>query len=135
MSQTRLLSLLVVPFLFLLVGFRQAPLIDPPPIAVSSKLDLAQVERSVKQALVKREWLIISDEPGKIVATYDRRDFTSRIGIAYDNKQVQVSYITSTGLNYEVKKDGEKLIHKNYVAWIQNLVTDIGMYLTLAGIQ
>ncbi len=135
MPQTRLLSLLLLPFLFLVMGFRQAPLIDPPPIAVSSKLDLAQVEKSVKQALVKREWLIISDEPGKIVATYDRRDFTSRIGIAYDNKQVQVSYITSTGLKYEVKKDGEKLIHKNYVAWIQNLATDIGMYLTLAGIQ
>jgi hypothetical protein len=135
MSQTRLLSLLLVPFLLLLMGFRQAPLVDPPPIAVSPKLDLAQVERAVKQALVKREWLIISDEPGKLVASYDRREFTSRIGIAYDNKQVRVSYITSTGLKYEVKKDGEKLIHKNYMAWIQNLVTDIGNYLTLAGIQ
>lgn len=127
--------LLLLPLLFLLMAFRQAPLVDPPPIAVSPKLDLAQVEKSVKQALVKREWLIISDEPGKITASYDRREFTSRIGITYDNKQVQVSYITSTGLKYEVKKDGEKLIHKNYTAWIQNLVTDISSYLTLASIQ
>ena len=127
--------LLLLPLLFLLMAFRQAPLVDPPPIAVSPKLDLAQVEKSVKQALVKREWLIISDEPGKITASYDRREFTSRIGITYDNKQVQVSYITSTGLKYEVKKDGEKLIHKNYMAWIQNLITDISSYLTLASIQ
>ena len=127
--------LLLLPLLFLLMAFRQAPLVDPPPIAVSPKLDLAQVEKSVKQALVKREWLIISDEPGKITASYDRREFTSRIGITYDNKQVQVRYVTSTGLKYEVKKDGEKLIHKNYIAWIQNLVTDISSYLTLAGIQ
>ncbi len=127
--------LLLLPLLLLLMAFRQAPLVDPPPIAVSPKLDLAQVEKSVKQALVKREWLIVSDEPGKITASYDRREFTSRIGITYDNKQVQVSYITSTGLKYEVKKDGEKLIHKNYTAWIQNLVTDISSYLTLASIQ
>ena len=136
MSRTRPISLLLLlPLLFLLMAFRQAPLVDPPPIAVSSKLDLAKVEKAVKQALVKREWLIVSDEPGRIVASYDRREFTSRIGIAYDNKQVQVSYITSTGLKYEVKKDGEKLIHKNYMAWIQNLVTDIGSYLTLASVQ
>ena len=136
MSRTRPISLLLLlPLLFLLMAFRQAPLVDPPPIAVSSKLDLAKVEKAVKQALVKREWLIVSDEPGRIVASYDRREFTSRIGIAYDNKQVQVSYITSTGLKYEVKKDGEKLIHKNYMAWIQNLVTDIGSYLPLASVQ
>jgi len=135
MSRSRSLSLLLLPVLFLLMGFRQAPLADPPPIAVSSKLDLAQVEKAVKQGLVKREWLIITDEPGKIVASYDRRDFTSRIGITYDRKQVQISYITSTGLKYEVKSNGEKLIHKNYMAWIQNLVTDIGSYLTMASIE
>jgi hypothetical protein len=38
-------------------------------------------------------------------------------------------------LKYEMKKDGEQLIHKNYIAWIQNLVTDISNYMTLAGIQ
>src|SRR5262249_52374279 len=129
------LPLLLVPFVFLLMAFRQAPLVDPPPIAVSPKLELAQVEKAVKQALIKREWLIVSDEPGKIVASYDRREFTSRIGITYDRKQVQIKYITSTGLKYEVKKDGEQLIHKTYIAWIQNLVTDIGNYLTLAGIS
>jgi hypothetical protein len=136
MSQARRFSLLLLlPILFLLMAFRQAPLVDPPAIAVSAKLDLAQVEKAVKQALVKREWLIVTDEPGKITASYDRREFTSRIGITYDTKQVQVNYITSTNLKYEVKKDGEKLIHKNYMAWIQNLVTDIGSYLTLASIQ
>jgi len=48
---------------------------------------------------------------------------------------VQINYITSTGLKYEVKSNGEKLIHKNYMAWIQNLVTDISNYMTMAGIQ
>jgi hypothetical protein len=133
--QKRVLPLLLLPVLFLLMAFRQAPLVDPAPIAVSSKLELAQIEKAIKQALAKREWMIVSDEPGKIVASYDRREFTSRIGISYDRKQVQINYITSTGLKYEVKNNGEKLIHKNYVAWIQNLVTDISSYMTMAGIQ
>ena len=131
----RTLSLLLLPVLFLLMAFRQAPLVDPQPIAVPSKLDVAQVEKAVKQALIKREWTIVSDEPGKITAGYDRREFTTRIGITYDRKQVQINYIASTNLKYEVKNNGDKLIHKNYVAWIQNLVTDIGNYMTMKGIQ
>jgi len=130
----RTLSLLLLPVLFLLMAFRQEPLVDPQPIAVPSKLDVVQVEKAVKQALIKREWLIVSDEPGQITASYDRREFTTRIGITYDRKQVQINYIASTNLKYEVKKNGEKLIHKNYMAWIQNLVTDISNYMTMAGI-
>jgi len=130
----RTLSLLLLPVLFLLMAFRQEPLVDPQPIAVPSKLDVVQVEKAVKQALIKREWLIVSDEPGQITASYDRREFTTRIGITYDRKQVQINYIASTNLKYEVKKNGEKLIHKNYLAWIQNLVTDISNYMTMAGI-
>ena len=135
MLRTRGISLLWLPVLLLLMAFRQAPLVDPAPINVPSKLGVAEVEKAVKQALIKREWMVISDEPGKIVASYDRREFTSRIGITYDAKQVQISYITSTGLKYEVEKNGQKLIHKNYMAWIQNLVTDISNYLTMSGIS
>jgi hypothetical protein len=135
MLRTRGISLLWLPVLLLLMAFRQAPLVDPQPIAVPAKLELAQVEKAVKQALIKREWLVVSDEPGKMVASYDRREFTTRIGITYDNKQVQIKYITSTGLKYEVAKNGEVLIHKNYISWIQNLVTDISNYLTLSGIS
>jgi len=135
MTQNRLLPLLLVPFLFLLMAFRQAPLVDPAPISVPAKLDVGQVEKAIKEALIKRQWMVVSDEPGKIVASYDRREFTSRIGITYDRTQIQISYVTSTGLKYEVKSNGEKLIHKNYMAWIQNLVTDISANMTMAGIH
>ena len=135
MSKTRGISLFWLPVLLLLMAFRQAPLVDPAPIDVPSKLELTQVEKAIKQALIKREWMVVSDEPGKIVASYDRREFTSRIGITYDRKQIQINYITSTGLKYEVAKNGEKLIHKNYISWIQNLVTDISTYLTMSGIS
>jgi hypothetical protein len=131
MSRSGKLPLLLLPLLLLLLAFRQAPLVDPAPIAVPAKLDVAQVEKAVKLALVKRQWVINSDDPGKITATYARREFSVQIGISYDNKQVQIRYITSTGLKYEAK-DGQKYIHKNYIAWTQNLVSDISGNMTLA---
>ena len=57
-----------------------------------------------------------------------------QIGIDYDRKHVQIRNVSSTGLKYEVQKNGERLLHKNYMAWVQNLVTDISGNLTTSGI-
>lgn len=134
MLRSRLLPLLLLPVLLLLMAFREAPLVDPQPIAVPSKVgDAKAVEKVVKQALIKREWLITADEPGKLAATYARRDFSVTIGIGYDRKQIQIRYVDSNGLKYEVK-NGQRYIHKNYNSWIQNLITDISGNLTLAGL-
>ncbi|HEY7873388.1 MAG TPA: hypothetical protein VIC31_11795 [Rudaea sp.] len=124
MLRSRISLLLLLPALLLLMAFRQVPLVDPAPIAVPAKLSLVQVDKAVKQALVKREWLINSDQPGKLTATYARRDFSVQIGITYDTKQVQIKYLGSSNLKYEVK-NGQAWIHKNYQSWIQNLETDI----------
>lgn len=124
MLRSRLSLLWLVPALMLLMAFRQVPLQDPAPLAVPAKLTMVQVAKAVKQALVKREWLINSDQPGKLTATYARRDFSVQIGIAYDRQQVQITYLGSSNLKYEVK-NGRRWIHKNYQSWIQNLETDI----------
>jgi hypothetical protein len=133
MLRSRLLPLLLLPVLVLLMAFREAPLVDPQPIAVPSKVDARQVEKVIKQALIKREWMINSDEPGKLTATYARRGFSATIAIGYDRKQIQIKYVDSTDLKYEVK-NGQRYIHKNYNSWIQNLMTDISGNLTLAGL-
>jgi len=134
MSRTRTLLLLLLPALLLLMGFRQVPLADPAAIAVPATLEAGRAEDAIKRALVKRQWVVNSDEPGKLLATYARREFSVQIAIEYDRKHVQIRYVSSTGLKYEVEKNGERLIHKNYMAWVQNLVTDISGNLTLAGI-
>jgi hypothetical protein len=129
MSRLRL-ELLLLPFVLLTMAFRQVPLVDPPPIAVPGKMTSAQVEKAVKQALIKREWMIASDAPGKITATLAHRDYSVSIGVAYDVREIRISYLDSTDLKYEVK-NGQRLIHKNYPSWIQNLVTDISNDLAL----
>jgi len=132
MLRSRFALLLMLPLALLLMAFRQVPLVDPAPIAVPAKVSPAQVEKAIKQALIKREWLIASDAPGKITANYARREFSVTIGIAYDAKEVRVTYLNSTDLKYE-EKNGQRYIHKNYQSWIQNLITDISGNLTMAG--
>lgn len=125
------LPLLLVPALVLLAGFRQVPLVDPQPIPVPANVNQAQVKQVVGMALSARGWRIVKNVPGEIDAVYDPRDFSVTIALHYNAQQVQINYVTSSNLRYEVKH-GEKYIHTNYASWIKNLVTDIsnGLMLT-----
>jgi hypothetical protein len=123
--------LLLAPALVLLMGFRQAPLVDPQPIPVPANVTQPQLEQIIGSALTARGWRIIKHVPGEVDAVYDPRAFSVTIAIHYDAKQVQISYVTSNDLRYEVK-NGVKYIHKNYISWIKNLVTDISNGLMMA---
>jgi hypothetical protein len=125
MSRSRLALLLILPLALLLMAFHQLPLVNPPPIAVPQRAAPEQVYKVITTVLARFGWVVASDKPGNIEATYAPRDFTVRIGISYDKSQVQIRYIDSTNLKYEVKKDGITYIHKNYTSWIKNLVNGI----------
>jgi hypothetical protein len=116
--------LALVPALLLLVGFRQAPLVDPPPIQVPANVGAAKVEQIVGSALTMRGWRIVKHVPGEVDAVYDPRNFSVTIAVHYDAQQIRINYVTSTNLRYE-EKHGVRYIHKNYLSWIKNLVTDI----------
>lgn len=123
--------LLLVPALVLLMGFRQAPLVDPPPIEVPAGVSSAKVEQIVGAALTGRNWRIVKHTQGEIDAVYDPRNFSVTIAVHYDAQKIQINYVTSSNLKYEEKK-GVRYIHKNYESWIKNLVTDISNGLMLA---
>lgn len=125
MLRSRLALVLVLPLALLLMAFHQLPLVNPQPITVPQQATQQQVYTVITKVLARFGWVVAADKPGAIEATYAPRDFTVRIGIAYDDKQVQIRYINSTNLKYEVKKDGITYIHKNYAAWIKNLVNGI----------
>jgi hypothetical protein len=125
MLRSRLALLLVLPVALLLMAFHQLPLVNPAPIAVPARITQPQVYTVITKVLARFGWVVASDKPGAIEATYAPRDFTVRIGITYDKDQVQIRYIDSTNLKYEVKKDGITYIHKNYTSWIRNLVNGI----------
>jgi len=126
MTRSRLLPLLLLPVTLLLMAFHQLPLVNPQPIAVPQRATPQQVYKAITTVLARFGWVVASDKPGNMEATYAPRDFSVRIGIAYDERQVQIRYIDSTNLKYEVKKDGITYIHKNYTAWMRNLVSGIG---------
>ena len=125
-------GLLLLPLLVLLMGARQVPLVDPDPIAVPAGLTEARVAKAIKAALVGRTWVISEEQPGKIVATLNLRTHMAKIEIPFDTKQVAIRYLDSSELMYGEKK-GVKVIHRNYLSWIQNLVGDISRNMILAG--
>lgn len=123
-------GLLLLPLLALLMGARQVPLVNPEPFAVPAGLAEAKVARSIKAALVGREWVVTEEQPGKIIATLNLRSHMARIDVAYDTRQVAIKYLDSRELMYAEKK-GTTVIHRNYLSWIQNLVTDISRNMIL----
>lgn len=125
-------GLLLLPVLAFLMGARQVPLVDPEPIAVPAGLTEAKIGKAIKAALVGRTWVVTEDQPGKILATLNLRTHVAKIEIPYDTSKVAVRYLDSSELMYAEKK-GVKVIHRNYLSWIQNLVTDINRNLLLAG--
>jgi hypothetical protein len=132
MLRNRFVLILLLPILLLLAGWREAPLVNPDPIAIPPKTSSAEVAKIVKKALVGRKWVVSEDKPGAIKATLLVREHKARIAIDWNAKDIRISYIDSENLNYTEKK-GEKLIHQNYNSWINNLVVDISGELTLLG--
>jgi hypothetical protein len=122
-------SLLLLPVLVLLMAGRQVPLVDPEPIAVPAGLTAAQVAKSIKAALVGRQWTVTEEQPGRIVSTLNLRTHMAKIEIAYGSA-ITIRYLDSSELMYDEKK-GQKVIHRNYLNWIQNLVNDIQRNMTL----
>src|SRR5688572_13181937 len=99
-------------------------LVDPPPIAVPESLAEEDVASAIKGALVARGWTIMKQRPGRIDATLFLRKHVANIEIAYDREQIVVGYKSSENLDYAERR-GRRLIHDNYLGWIQNLVNDI----------
>ena len=134
MSSKRILLLLMLPLLLLLMGARQAPLVDPDPIAVPSGLEAKQVEREIKRALVGRGWTITAESEGTIDSTLNIRAHTARVRISYDTERVTLNYVSSENLAYEEKR-GQRLIHKNYASWVNNVLTDLSRGLQMAALD
>lgn len=132
MMRSRLHLLLLLPVLLLLMAFRQAPLVNPAPIPLGANVTPSAVVKSIKLALLKRGWVATAVKPGEVDATLHLRDHVAKIEIDYDSKAIQIKYVDSVNLKYEVKH-GTTYIHKNYLSWINNLVLDIRSNLILLG--
>jgi len=75
--------------------------------------------------------VVSRQDPGYMEATLNIRTHVAKVGITYDAKSIQIRYIDSTNLDYEVKR-GVRRIHGNYLKWVNNIVRDIGIQLQTA---
>jgi hypothetical protein len=123
-------ALLLVSAAVFLMGARQVPLTDPQPIAVPAGLKVEQVSKAIRAALAGRAWAVTSEEPGHIVSTLNVREHMAKIDIVYDLQTIKIKYLESGELMYAEKK-GQRMIHRNYLNWILNLVNDMNRNLVL----
>jgi hypothetical protein len=123
-------ALLLVSAVVFLMGARQVPLTDPQPIAVPAGLKVEQVSKAIRAALAGRAWAVTSEEPGHIVSTINVREHMAKIDIVYDVQTITIKYLESGELMYAEKK-GQRMIHRNYLNWILNLVNDMNRNLVL----
>lgn len=131
MKRSRLVLLALLPLLLLTMGFRQAPLVDPAPIDVPAGMTAVQVGKAVKAALLGRGWVVGNTQQNGVDGTLNGNDYVAKIHVAFDTSKVQISYVDSSNLKYEVKNNGERLIHTNYVGWMKYLSGDIARNLEL----
>ncbi|HKZ72981.1 MAG TPA: hypothetical protein VJ011_02890 [Steroidobacteraceae bacterium] len=131
MVRSRLSYLFVLPLAMVLMG---AKLADPDPIAVPSGLSAKDVSKAIRSSIVQRGWAITKDAGGQIDATLNVRTHTARVAIGYDARNVRIRYVDSSNLDYE-EKQGGRLIHRNYLRWIQNMVADISRSMQAAAIE
>jgi hypothetical protein len=123
-------ALLLVSAMVFLMGARQVPLTDPQPIAVPAGLKVEQVSKAIRAALAGRAWAVTSEEPGHIVSTLNVREHMAKIDIVYDTRTITIKYLESGELMFAEKK-GQRMIHRNYLNWILNLVNDMNRNLVL----
>ncbi len=132
MLGSRRFVLLLLPALFLLMAFRQTPLVNPPAIAVTGKISSSQVLKAIRMAFVHRGWTITNVKPGEVDSTLSVRDHVAKVAINYSSTLVRINHVDSTNLKYQ-KKNGTAYIHKNYLGWVENLSRDIQSNLLLLG--
>ena len=132
MIVNRLRALWVLPLALLLMA--ATPLVDPAPIAVPAGLDDKAVAKAIRLGGAQRGWLVTRQDPGAMELTLNIRTHMAKVGVKYDTRSIQLTYLDSTNLDYEEKK-GNRYIHRNYPKWVNNLSNDITVQLALVQSQ
>ena len=127
MRNRKFLSLLLAPLLVLVLS-ASAVLVDPGPIAVPPGLSDAAVAKAIRLGVAQRGWVVTRSDPGYMEATLHLRSHVATIGLRFDTSQIEIHYVSSDNLDYEVEK-GVPHIHGNYLKWVNNVVHDINIQL------
>lgn len=98
--------------------------VSSPSFEVSGK-STSEVKNVVRNALRKRNWIILKQGANNITAKYARGKHSATIRVTYSSRKVEINLVKSENLKEGVNKSGEKVIHKTYNGWMRRLEYDI----------
>jgi len=98
------------------------PLVDPAPIAAAETP--AQTRVAILRALIENDWKVESEQPGEIIARYDKTRWNMVVAVDY-TEQVSVRYVRSENLEYGTS-NGTPVIHGSYNKRVRRLSNEIG---------
>lgn len=115
----------------LLTGFGPgAPVRDvvSAPIPPNPAATMEAVEKAILRAGLTLGWQMTPMGPGRVEGVLNLRRHQAVVDITYDTKAYNITYRTSTNLDYDAAK---RTIHSNYNGWIQNLEKAIRAQVTV----
>ena len=115
----------------LLGACRTAPVfnVEAHPIAVSGSSHTADdVRKAIIRAGSRRGWVFSDEGSGKLVGTLSIRRHQATVDVTYDKDTYDITYRDSQNLSYDAANNK---IHSNYNGWVQNLVKDISVEMSL----
>jgi len=80
--------------------------------------------QAVRQAIIAggavHTWKPVADQPGVLTLEADSGQHQVVVDVAYDAQGYQITYKSSTNMNYE-RSDKRSTIHPKYNKWVQDL--------------
>jgi hypothetical protein len=118
-------ALLFVPALFVAAACGHTPVLRP---AVQPQVELigdaygaGQVRAAVVHALASRKFVAEGEEPGKIVARYERDGKQARVAVEYSQTQFGIRYLASANMGESHDPAGNVLVDDMYFVWTKAL--------------
>lgn len=102
-------------------GARLVPLTPSASVLLPQAQQQDAIRAALARALTARQFVAESEEPGRIIARYQRRAQVLRIQIDYSDTQYQITYLDSVGLGHEVDETGQTMISAHYPRYVRAL--------------
>jgi hypothetical protein len=96
---------------------------------LGENVDQQKLVTAITKALMHYNWRVVESKPGFAKAVFEKEGgkISATIGVSYDGSGYSIEYLDSKNLDVNLKK---KVIHRNYVRWINNLNKAIGKFYT-----
>lgn len=95
---------------------------NAPVSQIANTPTLAQVDKAVKDSLIRRDWIPQKVSPNVYLGTYKKRDLTAKIKVIFNTSIFNIEHLSSQNLEYD---SSDETIHPTYNKWIQRLEADI----------